>query len=568
MKFLKKYSLLIGCLIVLLLNFLSANLFFRIDLTSDKRHSVSQPTKQLMAGLNEEVEVTIYLDGEMNSGFLRLKRSVAELLDELSIYAPEGITYSFTNPTSLPQEEQKQLMQLFAENGISPTTIYERNRDGKSVQRLLFPWLKISYGDKQQWVSLLKNIKGNSGEENLNISIESLEFQLTDALRLLTQKEIQKIAFIEGHGELSDYNTWDISLALSRYFQIDRGVLGTDASVLDDYKAIIIAAPTQPFSENDKYIIDQYIMRGGRVLWLIDGIRLDENSLSTTGMSPTIPMDVNLTDMLFRYGVRVNPMIVQDQQCLLVPVNVASSGEPAHFEPMPWYFAPLLLTSPNHPVSRNLPQVTGTFVSCLDMVGQNDNLRRDVLLATSNATHIISAPAAINVEEIELTPDYFNLAYVPVAVALDGVFPSLFAHRLMPQNITNAPAKLKESVPTKQIVMASGSFISNDIQDGQPLPVGYDRYTQTQFGNRDFFVNALLYLTDDQGWINLRNKQLKIRLINKNIATNLKIRLINKNIATNARLPLQLVNVGLPLLLLAIFGVVFLWMRRRVYTHR
>lgn len=555
MKFLKKYSLLIGCLIVLLLNFLSANLFFRIDLTSDKRHSVSQPTKQLMAGLNEEVEVTIYLDGEMNSGFLRLKRSVAELLDELSIYAPEGITYSFTNPTSLPQEEQKRLMQLFAENGISPTTIYERNRDGKSVQRLLFPWLKISYGDKQQWVSLLKNIKGNSGEENLNISIESLEFQLTDALRLLTQKEIQKIAFIEGHGELSDYNTWDISLALSRYFQIDRGVLGTDASVLDDYKAIIIAAPTQPFSENDKYIIDQYIMRGGRVLWLIDGIRLDENSLSTTGMSPTIPMDVNLTDMLFRYGVRVNPMIVQDQQCLLVPVNVASSGEPAHFEPMPWYFAPLLLTSPNHPVSRNLPQVTGTFVSCLDMVGQNDNLRRDVLLATSNATHIISAPAAINVEEIELTPDYFNLAYVPVAVALDGVFPSLFAHRLMPQNITNAPAKLKESVPTKQIVMASGSFISNDIQDGQPLPVGYDRYTQTQFGNRDFFVNALLYLTDDQGWINLRNKQLKIRLI-------------NKNIATNARLPLQLVNVGMPLLLLAIFGVVFLWMRRRVYRHR
>ena len=555
MKFLKKYSLLIGCLIVLLLNCLSANLFFRIDLTSDKRHSVSQPTKQLMAGLNEEVEVTIYLDGEMNSGFLRLKRSVAELLDELSIYAPEGITYSFTNPTSLPQEEQKQLMQLFAENGISPTTIYERNRDGKSVQRLLFPWLKISYGDKQQWVSLLKNIKGNSGEENLNISIESLEFQLTDAIRLLTQKEIQKIAFIEGHGELSDYNTWDISLALSRYFQIDRGVLGTDASVLDDYKAIIIAAPTQPFSENDKYIIDQYIMRGGRVLWLIDGVRLDENSLSTTGMSPTIPMDVNLTDMLFRYGVRVNPMIVQDQQCLLVPVNVASEGEPAHFEPMPWYFAPLLLTSPNHPVSRNLPQVTGTFVSCLDMVGENENLRRDVLLATSNATHIISAPAAINVEEIELTPDYFNLAYVPVAVALDGVFPSLFAHRLMPQNITNAPAKLKESVPTKQIVMASGSFISNDIQDGQPLPVGYDRYTQTQFGNRDFFVNALLYLTDDQGWINLRNKQLKIRLI-------------NKNIATNARLPLQLINVGMPLLLLAIFGVVFLWMRRRVYRHR
>ena len=189
MKFLKKYSLLIGCLIVVLLNILSANLFFRIDLTSDKRHSVSQPTKQLMAGLNQEVDVTIYLDGEMNSGFLRLKRSVAELLDELSIYAPEGINYSFTNPTSLPQEEQKRLMQLFAENGISPTTIYERNRDGKSVQRLLFPWLRISYGDKQQWVSLLKNIKGNNSYK-LGYWLEAmLVYCLKNAIKNLEEEE-------------------------------------------------------------------------------------------------------------------------------------------------------------------------------------------------------------------------------------------------------------------------------------------------------------------------------------------------------------------------------------------
>lgn len=554
MKLLKKYSLLLGVLLTILLNILSIKFFHRIDMTEDKRYSISTPTKELMRKLPEELSVTIYLDGDMNTGFLQLKRAVAELLDELSVYASHKLQYHFCNPTTLTGIEQERLYEEFEKLGIHPTVIHERNSEGKAVQRMLFPWAKITIGNRSETICLLKNIRGLSGEENLNISIENLEFAFTDATRLLCQTEITKIAFIEGHGELSEYHTWDISHALSRYFQIDRGQLNNDPAILSPYKAIIIASPREKFTEQDKFIIDQYIMNGGRVLWLLDGVRLDENSLSTTGISPTIPMDLNLTDMLFRYGVRINPMIIQDEQCLMVPVNVATEGTTPQFQPMPWYFAPLLLTSPNHSISRNIAQVSGSFVSCIDLVGDDTRIQKDILLASSNATHLISAPAAINVEEFEITDNYFNIAHVPVGVALEGSFESVFAHRMIPEGITNTREIQKESRLTKQIVLASGSFIGNEIENGQPLPVGYDRYSQTQFGNRDLLVNSMLYLTDDEGWINLRNKELTIRLLNKNISR------------TNKHL-IQLINVVLPLICLMLFGCIFLFVRRWKYTR-
>lgn len=554
MKHLKKYSLLLGILLTILINILSINFFHRLDMTEDKRYSISNPTKELMRKLPEQLSVTIYLDGDMNTGFLQLKRAVAELLDELSVYAAHNLQYHYCNPTTLTGIEQERLYEEFENLGIHPTVIHERNSEGKAVQRMLFPWAKITIGNRSETICLLKNIRGLSGEENLNISIENLEFAFTDATRLLCQTEITKIAFIEGHGELSEYHTWDISRALSRYFQIDRGQLNNDPSILSPYKAIIIASPREKFTEQDKFIIDQYIMNGGRVLWLLDGVRLDENSLSTTGISPTIPMDLNLTDMLFRYGVRINPMIIQDEQCLMVPVNVATEGTTPQFQPMPWYFAPLLLTSPNHSISRNIAQVSGSFVSCIDLVGDDTRIQKDILLASSNATHLISAPAAINVEEFEITENYFNIAHVPVGVALEGSFESVFAHRMIPEGIINTQNIRKESRLTKQIVLASGSFIGNEIENGQPLPVGYDRYSQTQFGNRDLLVNSLLYLTDDEGWINLRNKELTIRLLNKNISR------------TNKHL-IQLINVVLPLICLALFGCIFLFVRRWKYTR-
>ena len=254
MKLLKKYSLLLGVLLTILLNILSIKFFHRIDMTEDKRYSISTPTKELMRKLPEQLSVTIYLDGDMNTGFLQLKRAVAELLDELSVYASHKLQYHFCNPTTLTGIEQERLYEEFEKLGIHPTVIHERNSEGKAVQRMLFPWAKITIGNRSETICLLKNIRGLSGEENLNISIENLEFAFTDATRLLCQTEITKIAFIEGHGELSEYHTWDISHALSRYFQIDRGQLNNDPAILSPYKAIIIASPREKFTEQDKFI--------------------------------------------------------------------------------------------------------------------------------------------------------------------------------------------------------------------------------------------------------------------------------------------------------------------------
>lgn len=555
MKRQKRPYFLFGLAIIIALNLLANIFFFRIDLTADKRNSISAPTKQLMRNLSQPLSITIYLDGDLNAGFVRLQKAVAELLDELDMYAGQRIDYQFINPSEADdaQQRQQQYETLIAK-GMSPTVIYEKDKEGKSMQRIVFPWAEIRYGNKTRNLCLLKNIRGYSGDENLNMSIESLEYEMTDAIRVLMQTKVQKIAFIEGHGELPEANTYDISLAWSRYFQIDRGVLGNDASVLDGYKAIVIAAPQSALSESDKYIIDQYIMYGGRVMWLLDGVKFDMQALSQTGVSPAMPLDLNLTDMLFRYGIRINPVLLQDEQCLPVPVNVAPESSPADFQPMPWYFAPLLLTSPAHPVSRNIAPISSTFVSCIDFVGNNPQQNSAVLLASSNATHVIQTPATINITETTPTENYFNTGYIPVAGAIEGCFESAFTHRLMPQNIVNAKPKRTESVPTRQIVIASGSIIRNELEKGEALPVGYDRYTQNQFGNRDFLANALLYLTDDEGWINLRGK-------------NFTLRLLNQNISRQKKGTVQWINIGLPIICLLGFGTGFSIYRKRRYTH-
>ncbi len=540
-------------LVLLAINVLVSFVSYRIDLTADKRYTISKPTKALMQKLDAPVNITIYLDGDLNAGFLRLKRATAELLDDLSSYGNHAISCEFVNPSDAETVEMrnKQYEDLVNE-GMSPTVIYEKTSDGQSTQKVIFPWAKVQYKSKTRYVLLLKNMQGNSGEQNLNISIETLEYEFTDVLRTMSQTKVNKIAFIEGHGELPEHNTFDVSTALSKYFQIDRGILGDDPRILNDYKAIIVAGPQEKFSESDKFIIDQYIMQGGRVLWMLDGVRMDANALSTSGISPAIPLDLNLTDQLFRYGVRINPVILQDEQCMLIPVNTGQGQGTSDFQPMPWYFAPLLNTSPFHAATRNVTALSSNFVSAIDFVGNDTKLRKEVLLATSSATHVIATPGTIDVNSVSINPNHFNQTHIPVGVAVEGVFQSVFAHRMKPDNLLSVAPIRKESVPTKQIVLASGTIMSNDYEHGQALPAGYDRYTQKQFGNRDFVVNALLYLADDEGWIDLRNKEFTLRLL-------------NKSITRRDRRFYQYLNVGTPLCLLLLFGIGFMLWRKRKY---
>ncbi len=534
--------------------------FFRIDLTTDKRYSISYQTKNLMSTLEKPLEVTVYLDGELNPGFLRLKKSTAELLDELSVYSNKPININYINPSlaDTPEERNRNYNKL-ASRGLTPTAVYERDKEGKSIQKVIFPWIEISYNGKKVPVCLLKNILGNSGDENLNISIENLEFEITDGIRRAVNTEVKKIAFIEGHGELSEPETYDICKSLSRYFQIDRGVLGNNAAILRDYKAIIIAKPTQPFSESDKFIIDQYIMNGGNVLWLIDGVRIAKENLSTIGLSPAMELDLNLSDQLFRYGVRINPILLQDVQCVSVPVNIAPKNAAPQFEPSPWYYAPLLLTSPEHPVTRNITEVRSEFCSGIDLVGDNKQVKSKLLLATSDNTHIIGTPTTIDLSQTPKSNDktYFNAGYVPVAVALEGHFDSDFANRMIPKGMTGVLPTHEKSSYSRQIVVADGDIIRNETtgkNDSTTIPLGFDRYMNQQFGNKDFIQNAILYLTDNDGWMDLRNRTLKLRLI-------------NKKTAENERVTWQLINVLSPFILLLIFGILYLVLKKRKFTR-
>ena len=533
---------------LVLINILVHHFVVRWDMTNDRRYSIAPTTRALMQTLDAPLQVTILLDGELNAGFLRLQRATIEMVEELEAARGErrearGAEIGYrVSAENIPQ-------------GLPPTVIHERTHKGQTAQTTIYPYALVSYKGKTTIIELLRNNRGLSGEENLNHSIENLEFAFVEAIHSLTRESVEKIAFLEGHGELSEAEVYDLSQALSRYYQIDRGTLGDETGILDDYRAVIIADPQLPFSEKDKYILDQYLMQGGRILWVVNGVRFSSDFLSSQGKTPIIPLDLQLNDMLFRYGIRVNPALVQDLQCLPMPVDVGSDPQNPNWQPMPWTYAPLLLTSQASPITRNVMQVSATMASCIDFVGGEDGIRKETLLATSTNSKLTGTPAEVDLSMFEGSESDFQHAFIPVAASLEGVFPSLYAHLLPPEELTiHAPLR-KQSEPTKQIVVAAGSTIRNEWQQGQPLPLGYDRYTQTQFGNRDFMVNAVLYLTDDTGWMSLRQKQITLRLL-------------NDQRARDQRVLAQVISIIVPLTLLAIIGIVVIIVRKKRYVKQ
>lgn len=520
---------------LVVVNLLAWKVVYRWDMTNDKRYSISSATKGLLQSLESPLEITLFLDGELNTGFTRLKKATKEIVEELNVYATIKVNEN-------PSENYKQQLE--------PIVIHERTHKGKTAQTTVYPYALVKYNERVQLVSLLKNQRGLSGEENLNNSIENLEYAFTEAIRSLTQTEIEKIAFLEGHGELDELYVYDLTQSLAQYYQVDRGVLGTEVGVLDDYKAVIIADPQQPFSETDKYILDQYVMQGGRILWVVNGVRFSEDFLSSQGTTPIIALDLNINDLLFRYGARINHTLVQDLQCLPVPVDVSNDASQPNWQPMPWTYAPLLLTSQASPVTMNLSQVSATMASAVDLVGEEDGLHKEILLATSTASKMTAAPARVDLSLGVDDEQSFKYAFIPVAVSIEGSFQSLYAYQLPPEGIEQNASVKKQSKATKQIIVASGSIIRNEVQQGQPMPLGFDRYTNMQFGNRDFMINAVLYLTDDQGWMQLRKKDFSLRLI-------------NDQRAQQTHIMAQIISIVIPLALLALVGGVVAIIRRK-----
>lgn len=532
----------VGILILValvLMNVLVHQLVCRWDMTDDKRYTISHPTKELLRSLDSPLTVTVLLEGELNAGFTRLQKAASELLSEFSIYTTEGID-SRPLETSLLQ-------------GLDPIVIHERTHKGKMAQTTVYPYAIVEYKGKKRLVNLLQNQRGLSGEENLNNSIENLEYSMVEAIRGLAQTKVEKVVFLEGHGELEEHDVYDLTQLLAQYYQVDRGCLGNEAGVLDGYAAVIIADPQLPFSEEDKYILDQYIMQGGRVLWVVNGVKFSSDFLASQGATPIVALDLDINDMLFRYGVRIRHGLVQDLQCLPVPVDVSTNPQQPNWQPMPWTYAPLLLTSQQSPITRNIAQLTATMASAVELVGGEDGIRKEVLLATSSASKLTAVPAQVNLSMGVDDEQSYQYAYIPVAVSLEGEFSSLYAHLGAPESIVASALVRKVSVPTRQIVVAAGSAIRNEWQQNQPLPLGYDRYTKTQFGNRDFMLNAVLYLTDDEGWLQLRQKEITLRLL-------------NDKRAQTARIQAQVMSMVIPLAILGLLGGVIVLMKKRKYV--
>ena len=549
---LKARNIVIVLFVVGLLNLLAYLFVIRVDMTDDKHYSLSEASIELLRKTEASIDITLFLQGDLNAGFERLQRATKETIEEMSVHS--DIQFSIEDLQSSYSKEEAERM------GMRPIVIHEREQDGKTAQTTIYPYALIQYKGKKAVVALLKNTRGLSGEENLNASIEQMEFAFMEALSLLLQTETPRIAIIEGHSEPDETHTYDLMTALSRYFQVDRGQISgidsiVDAHILDDYRAILILAPQTPFSDQERFIIDQYLMRGGSILWAIDGIRLSEEVLQQEGFTPIIPLDLGLSEMFFRYGIRINPALVQDIQCLPIPVNVSSDPEQPNLQPMPWTYAPLLLTSQGSPITRNMGQVMSTFVSPIEAVGGEDGIEKRVLLATSTASCLTATPGKVDLNDMNPNIEQFKYQYIPIAVSLEGVFPSAYAHRMMPDGIASDEKIRKQSTPTRQIVIASGSIVINETQKGQILPMGYDRYSGMQFSNRDMIVNCLLWLTDSEGLINLREKDITLRLL-------------NDKRAHDERLTVQLISTISPIAILALVGGVVMIIRKRKYQKR
>ena len=518
----------------------------RWDLTDDKRYSLSEASKNLLKQTDAPIEVTVLLDGDLNAGFRRLKKATEETIEEMGVYA---------RITRTPKDHRN-LDSL----GLRPIVIHEREQNGKTAQTTVYPYALMSYKGRRAVVTLLKNTRGLSGEENLNASIEQLEFAFMEALHLLQETETPRVAILEGHNEPDEAHTYDLMTALSKYFAVDRGAIGVSGLVdegisghiLDGYKAVIIASPQTAFSEAERFVIDQYIMRGGAVLWAMDGVRFSEQVLQQEGFTPIVALDLGLTEQLFRYGVRVNPALVQDLQCLPIPVDVSTDPQQPNLQPMPWTYAPLLLTSQGSPITRNMGQVMSTFVSPIDAVGGEDGIEKRVLLATSTASRVTATPGEVDLNDLNPDVTTFKYQYVPVAVSMEGAFSSAFAHRMVPEGVETDEPIRKSGVKTRQVVIGSGSVIVNELQKGQPLPMGYDRYSGVQFSNRDFVVNAILWLTDSEGLISLREKSVTLRLL-------------NDHRAHEQRTKVQAISTISPVAILALIGGIVYIIRKRKY---
>ncbi len=567
-------ELALGIALLLSLNTIGSFFFHRFDLTGEKRYSLSPATLDLLNKLDDVVYFKVYLDGEYPSGFQRLSNETREMLNEFRAYS-NNIEYEFINPSSSNDKAEREgLYRQLIESGLNPTDLQVRKDDGMSRQ-IIFPGAIVSYKNKELPLDLLTTRLGTPPEQQLNNSVQSLEYNLTNVIRKLSATEKPKIAYLQGHRELAGLFVADMLSSLSEFYTVEpitingqisalthriKGADSTTYTIRNKYKALIVAKPDSTFPEKDKYIIDQFIMRGGKVLWLIDPVFAEMDSLQSQNQTIGVTNDVNLSDLFFNYGVRLNNSLIMDLNALPIPIVTGRVGDQPKTDFLPWFYFPVVTPSSQNPIVKNLNAIKFEFAGTLDTL-DTPGVRKEILLTSSRYSKLMDAPAMISLDLLQQEPDVsmFDEPAQPLAVLLEGTFVSLFLNRVPPE-ITNAPELgfVEKSESTSMIVMADGDLIKSQIKPGEngptPLPAGYDRFTGQQFGNKDLILNAMNYLCDDSGLLLVRSRDLKLRLLD---STKVK----------SEEMKWQLVNTILPVLFVVFFGLIQFYLRKRRYSR-
>lgn len=558
MKSKQLIQFIISLVVLVALNFVANQYFFRWDLTEEKRYSISNATKNVLKDLDEEVYIKVYLEGEFPAGFKRLQKSVRETLDEFQIYGGNKIKYRFIDPSDAKDEKARnKFYQELVNKGIAPTNIFAKEGE-KKVEKLIFPGAMMYYKEFEIPVMLFKvldqRVQGApSPEQILNQSVENVEYNLIAAIRQLTTTNRKRIGFIEGHGELDDLEKDDIVKALQQHYEVFKVDL-PKSEVIEGLDGIIIAKPDSAFSEDDKYKIDQFIMRGGKAMFFLDAVGVYMDSVLRDKGSFSFPYEHNLTDLLFKYGVRLNSTLIQDLNAGAIPMVTGNMGGQPNVQPIPWFYYPRVNTFGKHIIVKNLGAVQFKFVNTIDTV-KADGIQKIPLLFTSQYTKKIGTPLFVTFNEARKQPDpkQFNAGQLPVAYLLEGAFASPFKSRSQ----SKSKDFVAQSKPTKILVCADGDVLKNDInrKTGKALPLGLDMLFQTTYSNKDFVLNAMDYLIDEKGIISARNKEIVLRPLDK-----LKLQ--------EERSYWQILNMTLPIIVVVLFGVLFFVGRKRKYESK
>ena len=573
-KNLKKNQLIsfgITLIVIIVVNIIASFVYTRFDLTSEKRYTLSDTSKEILKNLDDYVYFRVYLEGDFPAGFKKLRKETKEMLDEFRAYS-KFVDYEFINPAeSNDAAERNETYKLLYQSGLNPTEIAMQTKAG-AQQLIIWPCALVSYQEKEKPLDLLDTNVGESSNQVLNNSAQNLEYKLISSIKELAQEKKPSIAFIEGHGELNENEVYDITRSLQKKYNVQRISLNEQVTALNkrtetndssivissNYDAIVIAKPTKPFSEKDKFIIDQYLMHGGKILWLIDPVSATMDSLQMAESTIGNALNINLDDMFFKYGVRLNNNLLLDLNSAKIALRTGQMGGQAQIEYFNWYYFPLLNAGSNNCIVKNINPVKADFISSIEPVISNSDVQKIPLLKTSNYTNISNAPAYITLAMLRQAPDrrMFTQKSQNVAYLLNGEFESLYANRMTSGIMESKEIAFKSiSEPTSMIVVADGDIIRNQfhIPKGYPLPLGFDQYTQITYGNKDFIENAISYLVDGEGLIGIRSRELKIRLL-------------DMNKVNNDALLWQVVNVVLPSAVMVVLGFILAFIRKRKFA--